>query len=230
MIENKPTIYNAPSIYKIGGSGGGGGEIQQEFRYFEILGKEYKYVKIDDDLWWPCENLDYKDENISEGLNDYLNVLCCAYYDNDEENYKYNGLFYSLAAITYITTLVPAYCRRIASGDVSKILSYIQNKLALDWIVPDLLKTYCAKTNKKNNNLWTNSLALLEMGFEPTGYVYGSKHDFGGILSDAYFGVTGDTVNTTLANVINFRNATTIGFAGGGQSNNAYVLRFMIEE
>lgn len=26
MIENKPTIYNAPSLYNIGGSGGGGGE------------------------------------------------------------------------------------------------------------------------------------------------------------------------------------------------------------
>lgn len=25
MIENKPTVYNAPTIYKLGGSGGGGG-------------------------------------------------------------------------------------------------------------------------------------------------------------------------------------------------------------
>lgn len=228
----KPSIYKGAGIYNTwAGGGGGGGGIQQEFRNFHILGKNYKYVKIDNGLWWPCENIDYIDENINDGFIDYLSTNCCAYYNNDEQNYKYNGRIYNFPAINYITGLVPNYCRRLnASTDVTKILNYIQNKLDVDWTLSNILKTYCAKTNEKNSNLWNNSLALLQMGFEPTGYIAGIPFSFGGISNDAYFGVTAENISTTSANVITFRNSEAITYANGNQSNIAYVLRFMIEE
>lgn len=101
-IENKPTIYNTPSVYKLGGGGGA-----------EIGGTTYKTIIING-VEWLAENLDYKWDGLSIGeAYTSQDVPQACYYNNDENlfgrNNKKYGLLYNFPAILQIDSLIDGW-------------------------------------------------------------------------------------------------------------------------
>lgn len=101
-IQNKPTIYNAPSVYKLVGGGGA-----------EIGGTTYKTIIIDG-VEWLAENLDFKWDGLSIGdASISQDVPQACYYNNNENlfgrlNKKY-GLLYNFPAIQQIDSLIDGW-------------------------------------------------------------------------------------------------------------------------
>lgn len=95
MIYEKPTIYNAPTVYKLGGNGGGG---------TYIGGKRYNTVVMPDGKEWMAENLDFKFCNIGGGGEPLTPNAW--YYNNDESTYGWNGykcgLLYNWYAVKFL--------------------------------------------------------------------------------------------------------------------------------
>lgn len=225
----EPTIYK-PSIYKGAGiynnGAGGGGIIENEFRLFNILGKEYKFLKIKDGVYFPCENLDFYDENFIFGnLQD--NTICASYFNNDIA-YKERGLYYSNDAIVYIKTLLDNKFKYINASYIQDLYDYIQSKF--DFIISDELKTYLAKSNTWNKTPWNNSLDLFELNINP----FGSMHYNTGIDDYNVFCflcgnlkglVTGSSGNRNEGS-FNISDAITIGLNYGY----FYNIRFIVDE
>lgn len=219
----KPSIYKGAGIYKIGSEGGGGGGGGQEIYEFDVLGKTYKYIKLDKDLYWPLENLDYIDENINLGFTGY-NDICAAYYNNDL-SYKYNGLIYSRPAVVYIDSIKPPNTRFMNTNtDFDKLKNLIDNIFS-PYVLSDLGYTNLLKNNTHNNNIWTINQNLFLFGIEPCGYITLSSKNFGGITYDAYFGISCSDYDT----VFTCRNNSTLGFANGARYENAYTTRLLID-
>lgn len=217
----KPSIYKGAGVYKNGAAGGG---IVNEFRSFNILGKEYKYLKIKDGVYFPCENLDYYDENFTFGnLQD--GIICASYFNNDIA-YRERGLYYSKEAITYIKTLLDNKFKFISSSYIQYLYDYIQSKFDLP--IGDELKTYLAKSNSWNKTQWNNSLDLFGLNINP----FGSMHYNTGIddynvfcfMCGGEFGlVTGSAGNR---NHGSFNISSQVGLGYGY----FYNIRFVVDE
>lgn len=221
----KPSIYNGAGIYKTEDEGGGGGDGPKIYE-FDVLGKTYKYIKLDEGLFWPLENLDYIDENIQLGLTGYYNTSCAAYYNNDEANYKYNGLIYSRAADVYIDSIKPNNTRYINSSDLDKLFNLVAKTFKYDSPSPDYgYISGLSRTNSRSNSLWKQNQNIAMFGIEPTGYYNGSSNSFTGITTDAFFGIS----DSTYDNVLSCRYNQTLAFSNGGRYTYAYATRLLID-
>lgn len=92
MIENKPTIYNSPSIYKLGGSGGGGGS---NFDFGQSLDAKV----MPDGRTWATKNLILAP--FPDGASGYA---------DDSNNIITYGLMMSFYAVQYIVTNKDLFC------------------------------------------------------------------------------------------------------------------------
>ena len=107
MINEKPTIYNEPGIYNLGGGGGGGGGSPEP----AIIGnKVYRTCKIGNKIWL-AENLAFQFAGLT--VNPSGNTTNpAAYYQNNEYKEKY-GFLYNWYALTYLDTnkdsLIPGW-------------------------------------------------------------------------------------------------------------------------
>lgn len=104
MIENRPGIYNQPSIYNQGGGGGGG---------VDIDGIKYQTIIIDG-VEWLAENLDFKWPGLSIGDDNLRqDIPQACYYNNNENlfgrNNKKYGLLYNFPAIQQIDSLIDGW-------------------------------------------------------------------------------------------------------------------------
>ena len=231
----KPSIYKGAGIYETGAAGGGGtagNVIQQDFVYKSILGKSYKCVEIDDNIFFPVENLNFYDENIELNGNlstNYTTTTKCAYYNYTDDG---NGLIYNIAAFNYINSIIPANIKKLSNAYFQKILSYLENKIRT-WkndnslVINDLLDTiFCREFN---DGL---SLALLDLGIKN----FGSYNRLNGFIKypygrpqDIYFGVSS---GEELVLFENYGKTDTLRIAqiSGFNDGFCYYARWIIDE
>lgn len=208
----------------------GSKEIRQKFVDKIILGSTYKCVEISDKVFFPMENLRYKDSNIdyiTSSSNIDLSASQCFFYSCDEQQYGYNGYIYTEPAINYVMTLISGTVRAIQSSDVTLIYNYIKKLLeeAQSAIPNAMLDNYDFTNLSKDVNVgWTKAYGKINLGFRPTGYFNYSKN-FNGITS--YFGI-----GSTNYRFIDIQSDTSqIRFVDSASwSNHAYCSRFIIDE
>lgn len=202
-----------------------GGGIVQNFVNKSIFGDTYKCVEIDNGVFFPVENLKFKDENI-DLITDASQIVYasnqCFYYNCDNQ-YSYNGFLYTTSAATYIiNNILPNYSsvRMLQATDLTKIMEYISDCLLQLEIsnLGDLVKTFSIK----HNIPWTNALQLVDLGIKPTGYHSGS---FGGI--DRYCGF--GSSNESFIDIQN-DNAAIRFVTSASWGSNCYCMRFIVDE
>ena len=139
MIENKPTIYNTPTIYKTGAGGGGGGGGE------DIGGRQYRTVEING-VTWLAENLNLVFPGVKFGkYYDDHNPCCCYYNNRTQEIEPHYGLLYNWYAVNLLQTnknlYIPGW--RVATRQ--------------DWI--DLINYVGANSGKKLKSVegWDNN-------------------------------------------------------------------------
>lgn len=115
MIDNKPSIYNAQSVYN---QGGGGGSV------VKIGGEDYEYVQVGD-KFIIIRNLDYLPDGITIGDGTTTNPQAC-YFSNNQTQAKEReqGLLYNWAALQYLinNNLLPDGWN-VLNEDVCNIIS-----------------------------------------------------------------------------------------------------------
>lgn len=97
MIENKPSIYNAQSVYNQGGKKNSVG-----WGSVSIGGEEYEYIQLLDKLI-TVRNLDYLPNGLTIGDGTTTDPKAC-YFNNNETQAKerQQGLMYNWGAVDYI--------------------------------------------------------------------------------------------------------------------------------
>ena len=230
----KPSIYKGAGIYNTGAGGGGiSNIIPQEFVYKNILGKSYKCVEIDNNIFFPVENLNFYDENIElngDLSTNYTTTPKCAYYNYLDDG---NGLLYNIAAFDYINSILPNNIKKISNAYFQKILSYLENKIRT-WkndnslVINDLLKTiFCREFNEGL------SLSMLNLGVKNFGSYSGYDKVFikypYGRPTDLYFGVSSGNENILLENY-GFTDPLRIGPVSGFSIGFCYYARWIVDE
>lgn len=182
----KPTIYNAPTIYKTGAEGGGGGGGGETV---EIGGKVYPVVTIGTQKWLGL-NLDYAPDGINIGGAGEIYTPNAWYYSNNEPYYGFNnkkyGLLYNHAAIELISSILPPNFKVPEKSDFDILISYIGNndgiklKSPYDWssgygkdefkfsALPSGLRNYNGSYLYISTNLflWTKTLQSSEFYYD----------------------------------------------------------------
>lgn len=116
MIKNKPSIYNAQSVYN---QGGGGGQLPEVpgIDFVEIDEKQYPFKIMPDGKKWTMYNLDLVWEGLPVGQSAASGVPRANYYNNDQDTYGWNGkrfgILYNFQALVYLNThraeLIPGW-------------------------------------------------------------------------------------------------------------------------
>ena len=116
MIGNKPSIYNAQSVYN---QGGGGGEMPDipGIDFVEIGDKQYPFKIMPDGKKWTMFNLDLTWEGLPVGSPASTSEQRANYYNNDQNTYgwggKKYGLLYNFTALVYLNNhkadLIPGW-------------------------------------------------------------------------------------------------------------------------
>lgn len=89
----------------------------------------YPYVKIGNQLWL-AKNLDFKVDGIRIGsvYNEYdiAHPIAC-YYNNDEPNYGYLGLYYNFLCLSVIASYLPSGWRVPTKTDIEGLYSFVNS-------------------------------------------------------------------------------------------------------
>lgn len=124
MIGNKPSIYNAQSVYNQGGKKNGVG-----WGSVSIGGDDYEYIQLLDKLI-TVRNLDYLPDGIIIGDGTTTEPKAC-YFNNNETQAKERGqgLMYNWAALQYLinNNLLPDGWS-VLNEDVCNIISHSFNE------------------------------------------------------------------------------------------------------
>lgn len=202
-----------------------GGGIVQNFVNKSIFGNTYRCVEIDDGVFFPIENLIFKDENI-DLITDASQIVYkspqCFYY-NCNNQYSDNGFLYTTGAAAYIiNNILPNYSsvRMLQASDFTKIMEYISDCLSQRELnnLGTLAKTFSIKRNIP----WTNALNLVDLGIKPTGYHSGS---FGGIDRYCGFGSSNERFIDIQNDDSEIRYLTSASWG-----SNCYCMRFIVDE
>jgi hypothetical protein len=207
------------------------GGVHQDFINKTILGDTYKCVEISSKVFFPIENLHYKDANIeyvTNASNIDLSQSQCFYYNCDESTYKELGYLYTYPAIQYINTLITnTNIKKITSAYVDLIYAYIRELLvAAQPVIPSSCIDNKSATylSEEVGVGWSNAIGRIELGFRPNGYCqYGV---FGGITS--YFGAGSD--NDRFLDIQTGIQALRFVSSAGWPGQYGYGSRFIIDE
>lgn len=144
MINNKPCIYNAQSVYNAGGKKNGVG-----WGSVSIGGEDYEYIQVVDKLI-TVRNLDYLPNGIKKGDGTTTEPRAC-YYDNLDTlaKLRQQGLMYNWGAVKYIidNNLLPDGWG-ILSADVAVLISHCFN---------ESYNTGTGKESCRQHTLWAST-------------------------------------------------------------------------
>lgn len=137
-IIYKPSIYKGAGIYKAGSQGGGAGVYNGAGVYkskskpnkIELGGKIYPLVEING-LLWTVYNLDFIFDNLNVGDHFLPNSSAAWYYNNDENNYGWNGrkygLLYNFYAVQELESLLPPCFRLPTNDEWNSLRNFVNN-------------------------------------------------------------------------------------------------------
>lgn len=209
----------------------GGGAIHQDFVDKTILGDTYKCVEISNGIFFPIENLHYKDANIdyiTSSSSIDVSQSQCFYYNCDESTYKDLGYLYTYSAIQHIDTLITnTSIKKVTSGYVNMIYAYIRNLIeAAQSVIPG---NYVDNPNatylsEEVGVGWNNALGKVALGFRPNGYYLNGE--FGGI--GRYLGIGSDDNN--FIDIQNAASAFRFVSIASWPNRHGYGSRFIIDE
>ena len=149
-IENKPTIYNAPSVYKLGGAGGASNVVK-------VDGIEYEFVRIGN-RYYTTENL----KNLFPGslqLNGAFSGASCRWFNNNEAQAtanKYN-LAYTINSLDVIDSLLSDGWRVNTYSDIMYLRGFGSGQKFCAWKSNDCGLSFVQNGNgDTDGNFWYN--------------------------------------------------------------------------
>lgn len=175
-LLEKPSIYNAPAIYKQGGSGGGAFPVDY-FGAVDIGGKTYHTQKIGN-LLWTCENLDYlyPEANFVQAYRpaDASRVPAVTYYGGFTEPIPHCGMLYNYYAFKELEQYLPNEWRLPTKEDFDNLCIYFGG--VYDYIDSSSYRYFGPALLLKTAYDWTNynGLDWFKLSFYPSGRKFGA--------------------------------------------------------
>lgn len=155
MIDNKPSIYNAQSVYNQGGV-----SVEHSVELGAPPNNVFYGTQKTGPLYWTTENLDL-DLGWATGCATTTNPNA-GYYNNDSTTYNYKGKRFGLLYNWYGARAINNYLQSIGSkwripstSDVQKLIDYIGGQ------------NQCAKLRTNYN--WNDTTGNNESGFSAFG-------------------------------------------------------------